>query len=412
MSRAIAFAVSSSEETTKSTSSWRSCQTSRYSTFCVRTIVRASGESRSARMPATMLTSSRDVQAMTRSASTIPASLKDAPARAVSLHRQDVIAIREGAEPGRVRVDDRDRVLLPSASMIVVPTWPAPMTRIFIGAGIVHHPRDVDRRRRPLLLLAAFPTASRCSRSRRRPQPLGLTGSSVVAVAASPPLVGVGIRREAAMHELLREAAAFSFSLLAGDQEAVAEHFARGVPPIGLWEGIDLHPRRDAGAPLIAGALGWLDCVHETEIPAAPTRFLAGRVVRAEAGRAADGSRPRPRPVARRVIDAVVFDLDGVLLDSEAVWDAAREALARERGGRWHDQAQRDMMGMSSTEWSRYMHEVVGLEESPDEINAEVVEPDGGALSRAAAARPGAVEAVERLAARGRSVWRARRIAR
>ncbi len=102
------------------------------------------------------------------------------------------------------------------------------------------------------------------------------------------------------------------------------------------------------------------------------------------------------------MIDAVVFDLDGVLLDSEAVWDAAREALARERGGRWHDQAQRDMMGMSSTEWSRYMHEVVGLEESPDEINTEVVERMAALYRERLPLVPGAVEAVERLAARRR----------
>ena len=74
------------------------------------------------------------------------------------------------------------------------------------------------------------------------------------------------------------------------------------------------------------------------------------------------------------MIEAVVFDLDGVLLDSEQVWDEAREQLAEERGGRWHDQAQKDMMGMSSTEWSRYMHERVGLPEPPEEINREVVE--------------------------------------
>ena len=138
-------------------------------------------------------------------------------------------------------------------------------------------------------LLAAFPSGVAVLTVEASPQPLGLTVSSVVGVAADPPLVGVGIRREAAMHELLREAPAFSFSLLAGDQEAVAEHFARGVPPIGLWEGIDLHPRRDEGPPLIAGALGWLDCVHETEIPAGSHTFLAGRVVRAEAGRAETG---------------------------------------------------------------------------------------------------------------------------
>jgi HAD superfamily hydrolase (TIGR01509 family) len=99
------------------------------------------------------------------------------------------------------------------------------------------------------------------------------------------------------------------------------------------------------------------------------------------------------------VIEAVVFDLDGVLLDSEHVWDEVREALARERGGRWSDRAQRDMMGMSSPEWSRYMHETVGLAEPPDEINRLVVER---MLERYAGGPPlidGAVASVERLAA-------------
>ena len=73
------------------------------------------------------------------------------------------------------------------------------------------------------------------------------------------------------------------------------------------------------------------------------------------------------------MIGAVVFDLDGVIVDSEHVWDAAREALAREQGGRWDENAQRDMMGMSSVEWSRYMHEVIGLEDPPEEISAAVV---------------------------------------
>ena len=73
------------------------------------------------------------------------------------------------------------------------------------------------------------------------------------------------------------------------------------------------------------------------------------------------------------MIEAVVFDLDGVIVDSEQVWDAAREALARERGGRWHEKAQQDMMGMSSVEWSRYMHDVIGLKDPPEEISAEVV---------------------------------------
>jgi beta-phosphoglucomutase-like phosphatase (HAD superfamily) len=73
------------------------------------------------------------------------------------------------------------------------------------------------------------------------------------------------------------------------------------------------------------------------------------------------------------VIEGVVFDLDGVIIDSEHVWDSAREALTRERGGRWHERAQTDMMGMSSLEWSRYMHDVIGLPEPPEEISAAVV---------------------------------------
>ncbi|HEX6700646.1 MAG TPA: HAD family phosphatase [Gaiellaceae bacterium] len=100
------------------------------------------------------------------------------------------------------------------------------------------------------------------------------------------------------------------------------------------------------------------------------------------------------------MIDAVVFDLDGVLLDSEQVWDEVREELTRERGGRWHDRAQADMMGMSSVEWSRYMHEELGLSEPPEEINAEVVQR---MLARYEARLPlvdGAVEAVRRLAER------------
>ena len=99
------------------------------------------------------------------------------------------------------------------------------------------------------------------------------------------------------------------------------------------------------------------------------------------------------------MIEAVVFDLDGVIVDSEQVWDDVRERLARERGGRWHDRAQADMMGMSSLEWSRYMHDVIGLRESPEEINAEVVRR---MLERYRSELPlidGAVEAVRRLAA-------------
>ena len=97
-------------------------------------------------------------------------------------------------------------------------------------------------------------------------------------------------------------------------------------------------------------------------------------------------------------IEAVVFDLDGVLVDSEHVWDEVREELARERGGRWHERAQADMMGMSSTEWSRYMHDVVGLSASPEEINDEVVQRMRARYTDDLPLIDGAVEAVERLA--------------
>jgi len=96
-------------------------------------------------------------------------------------------------------------------------------------------------------------------------------------------------------------------------------------------------------------------------------------------------------------IEAVVFDLDGVLIDSEHVWDEVREELARERGGRWHDRAQADMMGMSAPEWSHYMHDVIGLSESPAEIDAEVVRRMQGRYAEQLPLIDGAVETVHRL---------------
>ena len=98
-------------------------------------------------------------------------------------------------------------------------------------------------------------------------------------------------------------------------------------------------------------------------------------------------------------IEAVIFDLDGVLVDSEHVWDEVREELARERGGRWHDRAQAEMMGMSSVEWSSYMHDVIGLAESPEEIDAEVVRRMQARYAEELPLVEGGVEAVRRLAA-------------
>jgi HAD superfamily hydrolase (TIGR01509 family) len=100
------------------------------------------------------------------------------------------------------------------------------------------------------------------------------------------------------------------------------------------------------------------------------------------------------------MIEAVVFDLDGILIDSEHVWDEVRQQLADERGGRWNENASRDMMGMSSIEWSRYMRDVVGLTEEPEEISAEVVRRLEDRYRRELPLIPGAEQAVERLAAR------------
>jgi HAD superfamily hydrolase (TIGR01509 family) len=100
------------------------------------------------------------------------------------------------------------------------------------------------------------------------------------------------------------------------------------------------------------------------------------------------------------VTDAVVFDLDGLLLDTEQVWDEVRETLARERGGRWHERAQADMMGMSSQEWSGYMHEELGVPNPPEEINRLVVERMQERYREELPLVDGAVEAVRRIGAR------------
>jgi beta-phosphoglucomutase-like phosphatase (HAD superfamily) len=97
------------------------------------------------------------------------------------------------------------------------------------------------------------------------------------------------------------------------------------------------------------------------------------------------------------VIEAVVFDLDGVLLDTEELWDEARRQIVEERGGRWRDDAQRAMMGMSSREWSRYMHDVLGVPDPPEEISARVVARLEALYRERLPLVPGALEAVRRI---------------
>jgi HAD superfamily hydrolase (TIGR01509 family) len=100
------------------------------------------------------------------------------------------------------------------------------------------------------------------------------------------------------------------------------------------------------------------------------------------------------------VIDAVVFDLDGVILQTEEVWDEVRGRYVVERGGRYGEEAQRAMMGMSAPEWSRYLAEEHGVPGTPEEISADIVGLMEARYRQQLPLMPGAREAVERLAAR------------
>jgi flavin reductase (DIM6/NTAB) family NADH-FMN oxidoreductase RutF len=113
---------------------------------------------------------------------------------------------------------------------------------------------------------------------------LGLTVGTVTALSLEPPLVGVSVSRQAAMHELLRGAGGFALSLLAGDQEAVAQHFARGVPPFAHWHGIEWREGA-SGAPLLEGALGWVEARLAAEHETGDHTLFVGEVASVEQGR-------------------------------------------------------------------------------------------------------------------------------
>ncbi len=99
-------------------------------------------------------------------------------------------------------------------------------------------------------------------------------------------------------------------------------------------------------------------------------------------------------------LDAVLFDLDGVLLDSEEAWDAARQAVVAETGGRWRPEATTAMMGMSAAEWSRYLRDQLAVPLEPEEINRRVIAHLLAGYARDLPLLPGAVNAVRRLGAR------------
>jgi HAD superfamily hydrolase (TIGR01509 family) len=100
------------------------------------------------------------------------------------------------------------------------------------------------------------------------------------------------------------------------------------------------------------------------------------------------------------VVAAVVFDLDGVLIDSEPVWEQVRREYVAEHGGRWRPDSQQRLMGMSTPEWSTYLATELGVDAPPSRIAHEVVEEVGRRYETDLPLMPGAVEAVQRLASR------------
>jgi flavin reductase (DIM6/NTAB) family NADH-FMN oxidoreductase RutF len=109
--------------------------------------------------------------------------------------------------------------------------------------------------------------------------------SSLVSLSLEPPLVGISISRQASLHELLRGADEWTASILAGDQERLAQHFARSVPPLVLWNGIDV---REDDPRLLTGAAGWLVARTVAEHEAGDHTFFVGEILSTEEGTAFD----------------------------------------------------------------------------------------------------------------------------
>jgi flavin reductase (DIM6/NTAB) family NADH-FMN oxidoreductase RutF len=109
----------------------------------------------------------------------------------------------------------------------------------------------------------------------------GLTVSSLASLSLEPRLIGISIALDASLHELLRESGEWAVSLLSGDQEGLAQHFARSVPPIALWNGIDV---RDDDPRLLVGALGWIVARTVDEIRTGDHTFFVGEIQSIEEG--------------------------------------------------------------------------------------------------------------------------------
>lgn len=103
---------------------------------------------------------------------------------------------------------------------------------------------------------------------------------------------------------------------------------------------------------------------------------------------------------ATNEIQAVIFDLDGVIVDSEQWWDEVRHGLAIEQGLQWPDDATRRMQGMSTEEWSTYLNETVGIAGRPHEIAQLVIEAMAARYASSLPLIKGATEAVTEIASR------------
>jgi len=112
----------------------------------------------------------------------------------------------------------------------------------------------------------------------------GLTVSSLVSLSLEPALVGISIALDASLHELLRHAGDWGASFLAGDQEHLAQHFARSVPPMVLWNGIEV---REDDPRLLVGAAGWLTARTIDELATGDHTFFVAEILSIEEGAAA-----------------------------------------------------------------------------------------------------------------------------
>ena len=119
-------------------------------------------------------------------------------------------------------------------------------------------------------------------------QRVATTIGSLVSLSLEPPLVGISVGRELALHELLRTAGSFAVSILRGDQSDVAAHFARGVPPLFLWDNVAVK-EGSTGAPLLADALAWIECQLWARYDAGDHSIFVGEVVSVDEGEPGPG---------------------------------------------------------------------------------------------------------------------------